>query len=71
MTELSSTCRFMKADDDRTVDWATEGFDHRAFMNSSTWFKVWKDILIGVCDHAHFPLPLGPEWLSSSLEHHS
>ena len=71
MTALSSTCRFMKADDDRRVDWATEGFDRRAFINSSPWFKIWKDILIGVCGHAHFPLPLGPVWFSGSLEHHS
>ena len=71
MTMLSSTCRFMRPEDGRRIDWITEEFSHRPFTNSSTCFKIWNDILISLCDHAHFLLPVTPVWLINSLEHHT
>ena len=71
MTILSSTCRFMRPEDGRRIDWITEEFSHRAFTNFSTCFKIWNDILISLCDHEHFLLPVTPVWLINSLEHHT
>lgn len=70
MAILSSTCRFMRPEDGRRIGLVTEEFSHRAFINSSTIFKIWNDILICVCDHTHFLLPVTPLWIISSLEYH-